>query len=837
MHRIVPSLIIFLFTSITAIAEPDVWSTFEQFYNWPVWNQTDVSQNFCLGMGANGNAGSFCSGIGNGVNMNGFGNVYVGLGDTFGSTSQRTLLLGNALTNGGFSFGGAIGDFASMQGNNGFWLGNPGVSSNAFNWFVSSNSYANTNFAYEGVYSNGLTLNGSRITSWPSGGSGGFNGSSVYFTTNVGLVVWPIFTNVTSTNVFVNSGVTNTYGGSPGQINGTNQSASLQNSNLWGAGYDAVITQNGTSSMSPAGVTSFSFNGNGSGLSNITATGVSGWNTNQSFYQLDVVKSYAASGSKIQTTGTWSGSSHSVTVASAATWKTNEGIWLQAAGSPGTNFVTVVTAIAGNVFTLRDATTTGQTTLRVQHDETFAISNAFYDAFTNGGGFVYLPGRNTNGVDGYYRVNAPFNPNGNCILGFPLNTTYSGVPATIYIEGEVRGSSTTSGISGGCTLDALDAQQMSGTFPSVIGSGMNFTVVTQPNYLTSFNCIDPHVDHLLILTQSATSESGINFLNAICGSIGDDVFVYGGGTYPSAASCGIGMPQWKNNTHCRVGQCTVVGYQTGILCAETCDLDRPWIQQCNLGLNVLQGIQPVIGSVNFLQNTHNFWIDGGATQCHLQINAMIENTSTGPYANGDDFHDVNGLIAGGYVHYVEYSDGASAFVPIVTSPSNETNSINLYNDGQAPYLVASQLTGQLPALNASQLTSLNASQLTAGTVPSSALPSTFTYGSPQLGMTNGVNAGIAMGFNTYYTNNYTSHRITETIDLSLTDQISTPVLIGVYPFQANGTPRMPRYVGTPLGVAAATTNSINLNMGVGEWFAITNIAGTASVVTNEVQIW
>lgn len=272
MHRIVPSLIIFLFTSITAIAEPDVWSTFEQFYNWPVWNQTDVSQNFCLGMGANGNAGSFCSGIGNGVNMNGFGNVYVGLGDTFGATSQRTLLLGNALTNGGFSFGGAIGDFASMQGNNGFWLGNPGVSSNAFNWFVSSNSYANTNFAYEGVYSNGLTLNGSRITSWPSGGSGGFNGSSVYFTTNVGLVVWPIFTNVTSTNVFANSGVTNTYGGSPGLINGTNQSASLQNTNLWGAGYDAVITQNGTSSMSPAGVTSFAFNGNGTNLQGVIVT-------------------------------------------------------------------------------------------------------------------------------------------------------------------------------------------------------------------------------------------------------------------------------------------------------------------------------------------------------------------------------------------------------------------------------------------------------------------------------------------------------------------------------------------------------------------------------------
>lgn len=703
------------------------------------------------------------------------------------------------------------------------------------------------------VAGSGVTLTGNNngnVTIAASGGGGSSLYNPAFYTTNASSQITPVgqTTNQMTTNITGN-GVTNILGGSgAGANNGTNVSYSTDGTNFYGPDFIQLTTGGNRTTLDKSGITSTSFNGNGSGLSNITATSVSGWNTNQSFYQLDVVKSYSASGSKIQTTGTWSGSSHSVTVASAATWKTNEGIWLQAAGSPGTNLVTVVTAIAGNVLTLRDATTTGQTTLRVQHDDTFAISNACYDAYTNGGGLVYLQGRNTNGCDGYYRVNGPLVSYANSIITFPLNTNYSGIPRTVSIIGEGRGGlpDNVNGVYWGTAIESFDAQNIGATsFPSTIGC-LAFNEITGANYGTNFEAINLRIDHLSIFNAANTGLGAVGCGNALACSIGEsgDFGAYsvtpstGAVPFPTVSCIGVFLPQVKNNIDVVVGPCQIIGYELNLLVGELAILNRPNIQLGNTGIDFFNPLAANFGSVSIQSCVYPIELDATNIGAPMQLALTIEEApSASPFATIADWNDLRGNIATGVVTYQIFSTQTGTYKGITLLPTSETNNVSFVDLTKPPTLVAAQLTGLLPALNASQLTSLNASQLTAGTVPNSALPSTFTYGSPQLGMTNGVNVGIAMGFNTYYTNNYTSHRITETIDLSLTDQISTPVLIGVYPFQANGTPRMPRYVGTPLGVAAATTNSINLNMGVGEWFAITNIAGTASVVTNEVQIW
>lgn len=864
MHRIVPSLIIFLFTSITAIAEPDVWSTFEQFYNWPVWNQTDVSQNFCLGMGANGNAGSFCSGIGNGVNMNGFGNVYVGLGDTFGATSQRTLLLGNALTNGGFSFGGAIGDFASMQGNNGFWLGNPGVSSNAFNWFVSSNSYANTNFAYEGVYSNGLTLNGSRITSWPSGGSGGFNGSSVYFTTNAGLVVWPIFTNVTSTNVFVNSGVTNTYGGSPGLINGTNQSASLQNSNLWGAGYDAVITQNGTSSMSPAGVTSFSFNGNGTNLQGVvvtnnatlnsvpvftgTGTGINGitWesnaqssltttnfilsttysngtgtailissaytnqvaavvgnstitltisnagyqspsnyvlgenslitsiamvysnsftmpvstngtysiantstgagnvsglkigtgtilsigsqvtgggsastfssqfsgngglgtnyvNTNQPFYQLGVCKSYNGYGYEFSTTGSIStGSPHTLTLTSGgASFKIGGGVWVQGAGQSGSNFISMITGIAGNVLTISGTALTTVSGGVVKCDDTTAINNALADDANFGGGrVVWFESQNTNGITGQYHCGGPMIGLGNSVLTIPIYTNYTnlGFFRTITFDSEGCGMQTNSSSAptfSGTILDFSDCQasgpmNANGSYSSCISAGLSSTVIgagSANNYNTNFNGVNINFNHIAVIVPANTNIGGLNFGNAVAADMGNNFYIQcidpltGKWVYPTNSSIGLYLPQTDNNMVIHCGQGFVVGFNDGIRVSDGTKLDGPYVVYCTNGIRLMQSLHLIDGFVRVQLDNNPLYADSGITNCAIDLDVSLEpangGSANGLWTNQTILSGPGSALVRGHVNYEAWSNYVGNFQTIFSPAASGVTFVNM----------------------------------------------------------------------------------------------------------------------------------------------------------------
>lgn len=89
------------------------------------------------------------------------------------------------------------------------------------------------------------------------------------------------------------------------------------------------------------------------------------------------VRSYGASGSDYQTTGSVAAGSKRLTVKSAGDFAAGEGIYIAEAGSHGTALVTTVTAVSLNVITLHDAAATSVSNSTVQHDDTTAIMDAF----------------------------------------------------------------------------------------------------------------------------------------------------------------------------------------------------------------------------------------------------------------------------------------------------------------------------------------------------------------------------------------------------------------------------------------------------------------------------
>jgi len=107
--------------------------------------------------------------------------------------------------------------------------------------------------------------------------------------------------------------------------------------------------------------------------------------------------------------------------------------------------------------------------------------------------------------------------------------------------------------------------------------------------------------------------------------------------------------------------------------------------------------------------------------------------------------------------------------------------------------------------------------------------SAFHYGSPS-GVTNGT-LGAAVAINLYYTNTFVTRA---TVTLTLTNSVAAGE-IGIYPFTSNAVVRLPQF--SSFAAALADTNTLSFNLDPGGYFAVSNLAGTCNVKTNEVQQW
>lgn len=108
---------------------------------------------------------------------------------------------------------------------------------------------------------------------------------------------------------------------------------------------------------------------------------------------------------------------------------------------------------------------------------------------------------------------------------------------------------------------------------------------------------------------------------------------------------------------------------------------------------------------------------------------------------------------------------------------------------------------------------------------------------PVTGFTNvGGGAASSMTTNTYYTNTFGT-KLTAYIYCTNGAAISE---LGLFAFTSSGAAWISATApSVAQGFASATTqtNTMQLTLGPGEYFALTNLAGGANVVTNKVRLW
>lgn len=416
-------------------------------------------------------------------------------------------------------------------------------------------------------------------------------------------------------------------------------------------------------------------NGNGGGLTNLPFL------TNQSFYQMDVVKSYHASGSMVQTTGSISSNSQTLTVASTNTFSVGQGIWIASAGlvfpTPSTtqsNLVATIASFTGATIINLSGPICSNTVsgARVQHDDSAAINAALADAYSYGGGVVYLPGRNTNGGDGYYRVNGYLTTGGNSVLAPPLNTNYPatnlffGVSPEIYLKGEARGGLTNRPY-GGTILDGFDIV-FSGTMPSLLSAGTNVFVT---NYQTQFNSVYMVVDDVGVYVNT-NGVTGLNLRNFQQAKVGDDVSVFAMGTngaWPLSVntnSFGIYGPAFFSLIVNSVGSAYVGGFGTALHGGDGLEIRAPFFLNCGVGLGLGNANYPITGSFVYyaVQNPVQTDTNGALSPvfCAIDLNISGESTHQGTLWATTNFFSDPTNVCYGRISALEFSDSTGAFV-------------------------------------------------------------------------------------------------------------------------------------------------------------------------------
>jgi len=284
-----------------------------------------------------------------------------------------------------------------------------------------------------------------------------------------------------------------------------------------------------------------------------------------SFPWYDAKLNYNASASATTTTGSVSSGSPTLTVASASTFAINQGILVKGAGTSGAHLVTTISNIVGTTITLGANAATTVSGAVVQHDDTVAINTAIAACYNAGGGTVLL----RNGV---YRCNGPFNGSTNSILTLPQNIVVD-FPRKVAIIGESR-------IGTGLICD--DHPTASGTDPSFFAGAPNVA-----DTFTQWESVDIGFFNLSIGTETNPTIHGLNFANCLMAEV-DCLTVYGNGapSAPTHGTCAIIMPREHNEIKSLVGAVAVGFFDTGLRVYEHCNLRRPQIGGCKVGVEI-----------------------------------------------------------------------------------------------------------------------------------------------------------------------------------------------------------------------------------------------------------
>lgn len=383
--------------------------------------------------------------------------------------------------------------------------------------------------------------------------------------------------------------------------------------------------------------------------------GVSGWaQTTGNFPSVVNVKKFGASGSAVRTTGAIKSGSPTLTVASAASFAVNQGVFVEGAGKQGSgdDLVARITAINGTTLTLNAAATATVSAADVQHDDTDAINAATASLFANGGGggTVDIPA-------GFYRVNKGFDQtrtDARPALGiYPVDPGHP-VNAILFcpyfnetnslkywrLRGEFRtgtiwNAKATEGTIISTDLNGVDNYNLGQLQPSLIST--RGLVGTSP-YEPGFNHVNLVVERMHLRVPDNPTITAVNGANAINMTV-EDVSVETAShpnnlrVPPTNPSVGIYCPKVSNAARIRIKDVNIIGVNTAIKFSEHVVFDDVFIYRVLVALHVEAGGYPNTGKIS-IEHCKQYMVWVGPSPVNLELS--IERAQPGHWWSQDD---------------------------------------------------------------------------------------------------------------------------------------------------------------------------------------------------------
>jgi hypothetical protein len=365
------------------------------------------------------------------------------------------------------------------------------------------------------------------------------------------------------------------------------------------------------------------------------------------------VLDFGASGSAITTTtsGTNSSGATNITVASSATFKDGQGIFIAGAGVAGVHYIGTINGTPTDATHIAITPATSTTVLAgalVQHDDTAAFNAALAAVGAAGGGEVFAH-------NGFYRVNGAFGSQ-NGIIEFP-QLGFSGVaPTQIRLVGEsVERISGNQPQTQGCYLDATQRSAFTpgaGTYPAVITGRAHAPTGAGVEYPTTFNFVCGEVENFHIRVAPNSQIGGINFHNVVDAQVRNVQIDTGVAplfasvvqpTHPE--SVGVILPSVNNNAQVSVEHCSVLGLYAGYLSSEHTHFRDSYASICWIGLDLELGGHAITGDIG-LETNHTAIRFNDYTVVDLQVSTESDRSSGFWMQSAVDFDDVTGQAHG-----------------------------------------------------------------------------------------------------------------------------------------------------------------------------------------------
>jgi hypothetical protein len=353
------------------------------------------------------------------------------------------------------------------------------------------------------------------------------------------------------------------------------------------------------------------------------------------------VSEFGASGSAVQTTGSISAFSNSLSVTSADSFEVGQGIYIEGAGAAGAVLISSITAITGTTITIAVNASTTVNNVMVQHDDTVALQTAL-NQITDIHSLTLMFDNGT------YRINGPINATTNSILTIPYDGEFNGGTPRIL---RMFGQSTPVGnvfwypSPQGTVIQTNKAGTDSNT--SMLNARSPYLGNSFSEMFGQVSLMTVDLRDLTFRTYDNPSISGIDFWmvwNCFLTNIyvdtgmapaGIDFNNVGMAAEPTHPNFGVRLP--RNCTVCISNNLNVANYWYGVIYSDLWVTIHTFVTYCKVGLMTRGHDYTITGTILIVSCPTGFYIEPGnnfgipSMDIHVRWEVDPRTAPPGPY--------------------------------------------------------------------------------------------------------------------------------------------------------------------------------------------------------------